>query len=68
MLQLSRSNLEVFNSIQKKLVRTLKENQLIKDRVKGLMTIKGVGEVTALTWVLEISEPERFSSIRQAMS
>lgn len=68
MLQLSRSNLEIFNGIQKKLVNTLKENQLIKDRVKRLMTIKGIGEVTSLTWVLEISEPERFSSIRQAVS
>ena len=68
MLQLSRSNLDIFTNIQKKLVRTLKENQLIRDRVKRLMTIKGVGEVTALTWVLEIGEPDRFGSIQKAVS
>jgi len=68
LLQFSRSNLEIFNNIQKKLVRTLKENQLIKNRVKRLMSIKGVGEVTALTWVLEIGEPDRFSSIGKAVS
>jgi transposase len=68
MLKLSRSNLEIFNSIQKKLVLVLKENQLIRDRVKRLQTIEGIGEITALTWVLEIGEPERFSSIRKAVS
>ena len=68
MLQLSRSNLEIFNSIQKQLVRTLKKDPLIRERVRRLMTIKGVGEVTALTWVLEIGEPERFNTIGQAVS
>lgn len=32
------------------------------------MTIPGVGEITALTWVLETGEPERFRSIKQAIS
>ena len=32
------------------------------------MTIPGVGEITALTWTLEICEPERFNSIDQAVS
>ncbi len=32
------------------------------------MTIRGIGEVTALTWVLEIGEPSRFNSTRQAIS
>ena len=43
-------------------------NELIRDRVEGLMTIGGVGELTALTWVLEIGDPGRFASIRQAIS
>jgi len=33
-----------------------------------LTSIGGVGEVTALTWALEIAEPHRFSSIGQARS
>ena len=68
MLELSRSNLELFNNIQKKLVDILKKNPLIQNRVRRLQTIKGVGEVTALTWVLEIGEPDRFSSIAKAVS
>jgi len=67
-LRLSRGNLELFDAIQKKLVRTLKEDKLIRERVERLMSIKGVGEVMALTWVLEIGEPPRFRSVRQAIS
>lgn len=68
MLQLSRSNMELFMAVQKKLVRALKTNPLICDRVKRLMTVPGIGEVTALTWALEIGEPERFTSVRKAVS
>lgn len=68
MLKLSRSNLEMFEVVQKRLVRELRKNERIKDRVERLMTIAGVGEITALTWVLEIGDPMRFHSIRQAIS
>ena len=68
MIKLSRSNMEIFDGIQKTLVRALKENELIRDRVNRLMTIPGVGEITALTWVLETGEPDRFSSIKHAVS
>ncbi len=68
MLKLSRSNMDIFNGIQKKLIQELKENPLIQQRVKRLMTIPGVGEITALTWILETGESERFGSIKQAVS
>ena len=68
LLQLSRSNLELFTAIQKKLVRTLRENELIRQRVELLMSIAGVGEIMALTWVLEIGDPTRFHSSREAIS
>lgn len=58
----------MFQDIQKKLLSTLQDNELIRERVKRLMSIPGVGEVTALTWVVEIGEVERFSSIREAVS
>jgi transposase len=32
------------------------------------MSIGGVGEKVALTWVLEVGDPGRFSSIRKAVS
>jgi transposase len=68
LLQLSRSSYEIFCSYQKRLVEALRGNERIRDRVQNLMAIPGVGELTALTWVLEVGEPERFTSIRQAVS
>jgi len=68
LLQLSRSNLELFTAIQKKLIKALREKPLIRDRVQCLMSIDGVGEIMALTWVLEIGDPTRFSSSREAIS
>jgi transposase len=32
------------------------------------MTIPAIGHVTALTWVLEVGEVERFHSIKQVIS
>lgn len=68
LLQLSRSSYEMFRSYQKRLVEALRTSDLIRERVERLMTIPGVGELMALTWVLEIGEPGRFPSIRQAVS
>jgi len=68
LLLLSRGNLELFTAIQKKLVRALRQNPLIRERVERLQSIAGIGEVAALTWVLEIGDPIRFSNARQAIS
>jgi transposase len=68
LLKLSRSGFEMFDSVQKKLIGALRKNILIQERVQRLMSIAGVGEVTALTWVLEVGEPARFSSARHAIS
>jgi transposase len=68
LLKLSRGGFELYDGIQKKLVNALRNNKQIHERVQRLMSIPAVGEVTALTWVLEIGEPSRFSSSRQAIS
>lgn len=68
LLLMSRGGIELFENCQKKLLKGLVNNQALKDRVQRLMSIEGVGEVTALTWALEIGEPQRFSSIRKAIS
>lgn len=68
LLKMSRSGYEMFDAIQKKLVTALRHNRLIRDRVERLMSIPGVGELTALTWVLEIGDASRFSSSRQVIS
>ena len=68
LLQMSRSSMESFDKMQKSLVQALRSESEIKDRVELLMSIQGAGEVTALTWVLEIGDVERFSRISQAVS
>lgn len=68
MLRLSRVNYEMFNKVQKRLLTVLNSDSLIAGRVQRLMSIDGIGEVTALTWVLEVGESNRFSSVRQAVS
>lgn len=68
MLSMSRAGLDLFTKMQKRLVQVLRRNDHVRERVDRLMTIPGVGEVMALTWVLEVGDPERFPSVRQAVS
>ena len=68
LLKLSRASLDMFQGVQKKLVATLRENEMIRERVELLMTVPGVGEVTALTWVVEMGDVARFAGVRQVVS
>lgn len=68
LLQLSRGQVELFESIQHRLLKELRTNVRLRDRVMLLQSIPGVGEVLALTWVLEVGEVQRFGSIAQAVS
>jgi transposase len=68
LLQMSRGSIEFFDKMQKSLVSALRNDPQISQRVELLMSIRGVGEVTALTWVLEIGDVNRFGRISQAVS
>ena len=68
LLRLSRGALEMFESTQRRLVRELLADPELAARVERLMTIPAVGEITALTWALEIGDPQRFRSGSEAMS
>jgi transposase len=68
LLLLNHENLQVFQQQQKWLLKKLQSHPDIMERVQRLMTIPGVGPVTALTWVLEVGEPERFSRVKAAVS
>jgi transposase len=50
------------------LVRSLERDSLLRERIERLMTIPAVGPITALTWVLEVGEVKRFSSVKKAIS
>jgi len=50
------------------LIDSLQQDRLLVERVERLMSIPAIGPITALTWVLEIGEVQRFSSIKKAIS
>ena len=50
------------------LIRSLRNDRLLAERVERLMSIPAIGPITALTWALEIGEVQRFSSIKKAVS
>ena len=68
LLKMSRGAMELFQAMQKRLVKQLLANPKLAERVERLASIPGVGEITALTWALEIGEPQRFSSSADVMS
>jgi len=68
LLVLTRSNYEIFDSGQKRLVKELEQNEALRERIERLMSIPGVGVVTALTWALEIGDPNRFPTVKDAQS
>lgn len=68
LLRMSRSSMEMFQSAQKQIVQRLLSEPMLQQRIQRLMSIRGVGPITALTWALEVADPHRFSSIGDAVS
>ena len=68
LLGLTRDQIETLRRIDRGLVSALLADPLLAERVERLRTIAGVGEITALTWALEIGEPTRFPNARHAIS
>jgi transposase len=68
LLELNRSLMVTLMKTESALLRSLECDPLLKARVGRLLTIPAIGPVTALTWVLEVGEVERFSSIKKAIS
>jgi len=68
LLRLNREMLVRVEKTERALLRALEHDHLLKERVQRLMSIPGIGPVTALSWVLEIGEVKRFSSLDKAVS
>jgi transposase len=49
-------------------MRQLVRDPLLKPRIERLKSIAGVGDVTALSWAVEVGEPSRFPNERHAIS
>lgn len=68
LLRTTRCGLEMFQAAQKQLLDAIKHHAHLRERVLRLMSIAGVGEITALTWALEIDDPARFSNLKKVHS
>jgi transposase len=68
LLEFNRGQIETLRSMDERLIRMLERHPRLEARVEALQRIDGVGPVTALTWALETATPERFGSIKEAMS
>jgi hypothetical protein len=68
LLKLSREMIERTQKTERTLLRSLEADPLLAARVDRLMTIPAIGHATALTWVLEVGEVERFPSVKQVIS
>ncbi|HVO79618.1 MAG TPA: IS110 family transposase [Terriglobales bacterium] len=68
MLRLSRGALEMFEETQQTIVHRLQKEPALAKRLELLRSIGGVGEITSLTWALEVCDPKRFPSIGDAVS
>jgi transposase len=68
LLKVSRQASEMFETAERSLVSGLCRHPELQERVARLKTIPGVGPILALTWALEVGEPERFHSIGNALS
>jgi transposase len=68
LLKMSRASLEMFQAVERRLRNALKNSPALRARVERLSSIAGVGDMTALTWALEIGDVSRFSSRRKVIS
>ena len=68
MAHINRSLTTMFAHTQRKLLCELRKHPDLHERVELLKSIPSVGDMTALTWALEIGDPHRFTSIRKAVS
>jgi len=68
LLPLSRDTVVRLQKTEYALVSSLQRDPLLAERIKRLMTVPGVGPITALTWALEIGDVSRFRSVKQAIS
>jgi transposase len=68
LLKFNRAQIEGLQRMDGQILRWLEEHPRLKARMQALTAIPGVGTVTALTWALEVADPARFGSIKQAVS
>lgn len=68
LLRVGRETVERIQKTERSLLKALAKDPELKERVDRLLSIPGIGEITALSWVLEVGEVKRFRSVKHAIS
>jgi transposase len=68
LLRLCRENIVRLRRTEGALIRSLKRDPLLAERVNLLMSVPAVGPITALTWALELGDVKRFPALKQVIS
>jgi transposase len=68
LLEFNRAQMITLQAMDRRVKGMLARHPALEARVKALCQIDGVGTVTALSWALEAVTPERFPSIKHAIS
>ena len=68
LLAFHRTQIDQLQQMDEAIVRQLTRDPLLKQRVERLQTIRGVGDITALSWAVEVGEPKRFPNENHAIS
>jgi len=68
LLKLSREMISRSQKLDYALISSLERDPLLKERLRRLRTVPGVGPITAVAWALEIGDFTRFTSNKQAIS
>ena len=68
LLAFHRTQIDQLEQMDNTIVGQLAGDPLLKQRIECLKTIRGVGDITALTWAVEVGEPSRFPNERHAIS
>jgi len=68
LMKVGRETVDRLAQTERALLRSLERDPILRARVERLLTIPAIGPVTALTWVLEVGEVSRFTSLKRAVS
>jgi len=68
LLHLKRLPIDFFRVQARMVLRKLEKHPGLVRRLELLKTIPGIGPITALSWILEVWDPNRFPSVKHAHS
>jgi len=68
LLRLGREHILRAQRLDRALTSSQEHDPLLSERLRRLRMIPGVGQITALTWALEIGDYTRFRSVKEAIS